>query len=138
MAERVANDDVGAAGVIQRRHDIRSDKTGAAGHQQHSIPCPDCAIQPERLPAKACPGRNPGRIPVRVKKTRRNKNQSLRSDSIGTEKALAHDPPKCKRFGGRARADFDAYRVTLRVGAATQGPASVDAKPTRYEYIFTT
>jgi hypothetical protein len=29
------------------------------------------------------------RIPVRVKKTRQNKNLELRSDSIGTEKALA-------------------------------------------------
>jgi hypothetical protein len=36
----------------------------------------------ERFPAKW--------IPVRVKKTRQNKKESLRSDSIGTEKALAH------------------------------------------------
>jgi hypothetical protein len=41
----------------------------------------------ERFPAKACPGLDPGRIPVRVKKTRQNNNQSLRSDSIGTEMA---------------------------------------------------
>ena len=34
----------------------------------------------ERFPAKW--------IPVRVKKTRQNKKESLRSDSIGTEKAL--------------------------------------------------
>ena len=40
MAEHVANRDVGAAGVIQRGHDVRSDKTGATGHQQHSVPCP--------------------------------------------------------------------------------------------------
>ena len=40
MAEHVANGDVGAAGVIQRGHDVRSDKTGAPGHQQHSAPCP--------------------------------------------------------------------------------------------------
>src|SRR6266581_2469812 len=37
----------------------------------------------ERFPAKW--------IPVRVKKTRQNKSSSLRSDSIGTEKALAND-----------------------------------------------
>src|SRR5205823_2969724 len=27
------------AGVIQRSHDVRSDKTGTPGHQQHAIPC---------------------------------------------------------------------------------------------------
>ena len=37
----------------------------------------------ERFPAKW--------IPVRVKKTRQNKKESLRSDSIGTEKALARE-----------------------------------------------
>ena len=42
----------------------------------------------ERFRAKACPGLDPGRIPVRVKKTRQNKNREPRSDSIGTEKAL--------------------------------------------------
>jgi hypothetical protein len=43
----------------------------------------------ERFRAKACPGLDPGWIPVRVKKTRQNKNLEPRSDSIGTEKALA-------------------------------------------------
>src|SRR5712692_1976900 len=38
----------------------------------------------ERFPAKW--------IPVRVKKTRQNKKESLRSDSIGTEKALSRRP----------------------------------------------
>jgi hypothetical protein len=33
-------------------------------------------------------------IPVRVKKTRQNKNPEPRSDSIGTEKALGLGPPK--------------------------------------------
>jgi hypothetical protein len=37
----------------------------------------------ERFPAKW--------IPVRVKKTRQNKRLELRSDSIGTEKALERD-----------------------------------------------
>ena len=40
MAEHIANRDIGAAGVIQRGHDVRSDKTGASGHQQHAVPCP--------------------------------------------------------------------------------------------------
>jgi hypothetical protein len=42
----------------------------------------------ERFRAKACPGLDPGWIPVRVKKTRQNKNLEPRSDSIGTEKAI--------------------------------------------------
>jgi hypothetical protein len=42
----------------------------------------------QSVPVKACPGRDPGWIPVRVEKTRQIKNKSLRSDSIGTEKAL--------------------------------------------------
>jgi hypothetical protein len=45
--------------------------------------------RPERFQAKACPGLDPGWIPVRVKKTRQNKKLEPRSDSIGTEKALA-------------------------------------------------
>src|SRR6266567_3869967 len=44
--------------------------------------------RPERFQAKACPGLDPGWIPVRVKKTRQNKKLEPRSDSIGTEKAL--------------------------------------------------
>ena len=40
MAEHIANGDIGAARVIQRGHDVRSDKTGATGHQQHSCPAP--------------------------------------------------------------------------------------------------
>ena len=53
MAEQVANGDVGAARVIQRGHDVRSDKTGAPGHQQHSAPCPDCGMPalPQSRPA---------------------------------------------------------------------------------------
>ena len=40
MAEQVADGDIGAAGVVQRGHDVRSDKTGAAGHQQHDVSLP--------------------------------------------------------------------------------------------------
>jgi hypothetical protein len=43
MAEHIANRHIGAISVIQRGHEIRPDKTGAAGHKQHDIPCPDCA-----------------------------------------------------------------------------------------------
>src|SRR5438132_8580847 len=39
MAEHVADGHVGAARVVQRGHDVRSDKTGATGHQQHAVPC---------------------------------------------------------------------------------------------------
>jgi uncharacterized protein YjiS (DUF1127 family) len=47
----------------------------------YSVVGSEHAIAPvERFPAK--------RIPVRVKKTRQNKRLELRSDSIGTEKAL--------------------------------------------------
>ena len=42
---------------------------------------------PERFPAKACPGLDPGWGPVRARKTRHIKNPEPRSDSIGTEKA---------------------------------------------------
>ena len=38
VAEHIAHHDIGAAGVVQRSHDIRSDKTGPAGHQQHYVP----------------------------------------------------------------------------------------------------
>src|SRR6185437_5258948 len=43
LTEQIANRDVGAAGVIEGGHDIRPDKAGAAGHQQHSVPCLDPA-----------------------------------------------------------------------------------------------
>jgi hypothetical protein len=42
---------------------------------------------PARLPAKACPGLDPGWGPVGVKKTRQLKNLEPRSDSIGAQKA---------------------------------------------------
>src|SRR5712672_1322407 len=53
MAEQIANRYIGVAGVVQRGHDVRSDKTGATGHQEHDIPCLDCAgpALPQSLPA---------------------------------------------------------------------------------------
>src|SRR5438477_6888985 len=56
----------------------------------------------ERFQAKACPGLDPGWIPVRVKKTRQNKKIEPRSDSIGTEKALVGGL-RAQRFGLRPR-----------------------------------
>ena len=43
---------------------------------------------PERLQAKACPGLDPGRKPVRVKKTRQIRNLEPGFDSIETERAM--------------------------------------------------
>ena|ERR1700688_304911 len=48
-------------------------------------------FRPTKLGAfssEACPGRDPGRMPVRVKKTRQNKRLEPGSDSIRTDKAL--------------------------------------------------
>jgi hypothetical protein len=42
IAEEVADGHVSPARVIERVHHIRPDKAGTAGHQQHSIPRPDC------------------------------------------------------------------------------------------------
>ena len=52
MAKQVANRDIGAAGIVQRGHQIRSDKTGPAGHQQHAVPCPWCRCQLCPSPAR--------------------------------------------------------------------------------------
>src|ERR1700690_2677618 len=49
-----------------------------------------------RFRAKACPGLDPGWIPVGAKTTRQNENPEPRSDSIGTEKA----PGSCRRNRG--------------------------------------
>ncbi len=40
MAEQVANSHVRAAGLIESGHEVRPDKTGTTGHQQHSLPYP--------------------------------------------------------------------------------------------------
>jgi hypothetical protein len=48
-------------------------------------------FRPAKLRAfssEACPGRDPGWMPVRVKKTRQNKRLEPGSDSIRTDKAL--------------------------------------------------
>jgi hypothetical protein len=70
---------------------------GASGFDIRTFECLACdhvhqhVVALERFPAKW--------IPVRVKKTRQNKKESLRSDSIGTEKALA-DPMKSRETAG--------------------------------------
>src|SRR5436190_23989420 len=72
-------------------------------------------------------------IPVRVKKTRQNKKIQPRSDSIGTEKALAqhlfrfrhgaeHVIERRRRYGGHQRA---ALAVKLVVPAAGDGMAEI-------------
>src|SRR5882672_12624786 len=59
MAEQIANRNIGVARVVQRGHNVRSDKTGATGHQQHDIPCLDCAgpALPQSRPAGKWGGR---------------------------------------------------------------------------------
>src|SRR5689334_22366614 len=49
MAKHVADHDIRAAGIVERGHNVRSNKTGAAGHQQHSNP------YPEVVRGKLCP-----------------------------------------------------------------------------------
>src|ERR1700728_3385573 len=60
----------------------------------------------EGFRAKACPGLDPGWIRVRVKKTRQNKNPEPRSDSIGTEKALADQISALRAGRKRCRIEF--------------------------------
>src|SRR6202161_543858 len=74
--------------------------------------------QLERFRAKACPGLDPGWIPVRVKKTRQNKNLEPRSDSIGTEKALVRSSFATLP----SRPKFQALQPGRRVGGRP-GPA---------------
>src|SRR5258708_3506363 len=71
-------------------------------------------VEAERFRAKACPGRDPGWPPVRVKKTRQIESQEHRFDSIETEKALVNDP--FYRDGGSlAAADAERRDATLQV-----------------------
>jgi hypothetical protein len=50
----------------------------------------ELAHDPRAFSSESLPGLDPGWMPVRVKKTHQNNNPEPRSDSIGTEKALAH------------------------------------------------
>jgi hypothetical protein len=54
----------------------------------------------ERFPAKW--------VPVRVKKTRQNKNLEPRSDSIGTDKVLAENVEPVWNFAGPERLIMNA------------------------------
>src|SRR5882724_5338374 len=91
----------------------------------------------ERFPAKACPGLDPGWTPVRVKKTRQIKNPELRSDSIGSERALGRrvevniksgdlavacddeiDTGVCGCFALRPRAPCQTSRIVQDLGRA--------------------
>jgi ribosomal protein S18 acetylase RimI-like enzyme len=62
-------------------------------HYQKYYPNTDWLVieHVERFPATACPALDAGWTPVRVKKTRQNKNLGPRSDSIGTEQAPGED-----------------------------------------------
>jgi len=51
----------------------------------------------ERFPAKACPGLDPGWIPVRVKKTRQDKEIELPFRFNRNGKALVAKPPRLWR-----------------------------------------
>jgi dodecin len=77
----------------------------------------------ERFRAKACPGLDPGWIPVRVKKTRQNKNLEPGSDSIGTGKALALScGATCALFPHRTEADMteSVYKVIELIGTSNE------------------
>ncbi len=39
VAQEVAYGHIRTARLVERGHDIRPDKTGPTGHQQHSAPC---------------------------------------------------------------------------------------------------
>jgi uncharacterized protein YbaR (Trm112 family) len=76
----------------------------------------------ERFPAKW--------IPVRVKKTRQNKRLELRSDSIGTEKALGL--PESRRTTMSATPErlentVDPKLLEILVCPLTKGPLEYDA-----------
>src|ERR1700733_12077947 len=62
--------------------------------------------QLERFRAKACPGLDPGWIPVGVKKTRQNKYLEPRSDSIGT----GLQKQRSQAANNRARVDATGAR----------------------------
>src|SRR5882724_5402901 len=68
--------------VLGRRAPLRiQHRKGYAGSAQLVL---------ERFQAKACPGLDPGWIPVRLKKTRQIRNPGPRFDAIETEKARGH------------------------------------------------
>src|ERR1700723_525316 len=56
--------------------------------------------------SESLPGLDAGWIPVRVKKTRQNKNPEPRSDSIGTEKALADQISALRAGRNGCRSEF--------------------------------
>src|SRR3984885_13300715 len=65
----------------------------------------------ERFRAKACPGLDPGWIPVRVKKTRQNKRLEPGSDSIRTDKALVDRMTNhCGEFAHQTLGDLARHR----------------------------
>ncbi len=43
-AQRIVDDDVGPAGIVERCDNIRADKAGAAGHEDHAMRIMNCAV----------------------------------------------------------------------------------------------
>ncbi len=77
-----------------------------------------------------------GWIPVRVKKTRQNKKESLRSDSIGTEKALVLRPCEESKCSDRD----EACSPTVLTEVAMRQSRRLASRPgyddaTRYLYV---
>ncbi|GEC14158.1 hypothetical protein NWI01_00500 [Nitrobacter winogradskyi] len=44
MSQRIAHNHIASPGVVQRGHEIRSDKAGASGYQQHDVPIPNMRL----------------------------------------------------------------------------------------------
>jgi hypothetical protein len=81
------------------------------------VPNPDQVERLKRFPAKACPGLDPGWVPVRARKTRQIKNREPRFDSIETEKALAAEPPRESAqivFCGTEQQVREGFAIALR------------------------
>ena len=85
-----------------------ADTMGPVTPPTHQAPLRQLTRSLERFQAKACPGLDPGWIPVRVKKTRQIKKLEPRFDSIETAKALV----------AVAAADVDPLRSIGRPGSA--------------------
>src|SRR3984957_21155476 len=81
------NPNRGQKSKLCRRGCDRPDDSANSDNQKKAPALePNRSFSLERFRAKACPGLDPGWIPVRVKKTRQNKYLEPRSYSIGTEK----------------------------------------------------
>ena len=85
-----------------------ADAMGPVTTPTHQAPLQQLTRSLERFQPKACPGLDPGWIPVRVKKTRQIKKLEPRFDSVETATALV----------AVAAADVDPLRSIGRPGSA--------------------